>query len=319
MVDELLVEQSDCPNGLVQPEISHLSGKPKLELSVRDLHVVDSVEESFDDLIARNQWALGHLVPLNALRLELEEGEETEIHVTGLDLTDQKACIGLQTLFTKAGFTHLQVVDVDTGVTISARKRPLIQKEYGNGIVLSEVIDPGEIARCHAFANEVFYYRDFNYDYEVARQFDPNADMFAVYNGNGDLLSIGRMVVRLPGYYCPFMLATLPDGSHWRVPKKHGRIGEVMGLYREGKEGSVGLKKLMEYLTQFAYYIAKIDSIWTTYDEADRFTGTYYKRKLLMRETGIQLVYRDFGGLWNLICTDKMSELKDVNETMFSR
>ena len=55
----------------------------------------------------------------------------------------------------------------------------------------------------------------------------------------------------------------------------------------------------------------------TTYDAKDPYTGNYYKSKLLMEDTGVTLTYRDFGGKWNLICTDRILELRDLHRDMF--
>ncbi|MBA7484114.1 hypothetical protein ES707_19638 [subsurface metagenome] len=92
-----------------------------------------------------------------------------------------------------------------------------------------------------------------------------------------------------------------------------------MALYREGKKGVVAFKRLIEYLTQYGTRIRHFDSVWTTYDECDNYTGTYYKNKFLMQETGVKLIYRNFGGLWNLLVTEQKEELKKLHHKIFRR
>jgi len=139
----------------------------------------------------------------------------------------------------------------------------------------------------------------------VVKQFDLNSDLFVLYDSAGDICSIARLIIRVPDYYCSFMYATQatePKGAHYSIPEKHLRTSEIMALYREGKKGVVSFKYLMEYLTQYGTKIGHFDSVWTTYDECDNYTGTYYKNKFLMKETGVKLIYRDFGGLGCGIC-----------------
>jgi hypothetical protein len=93
----------------------------------------------------------------------------------------------------------------------------------------------------------------------------------------------------------------------------------VMGLFKEGRQGVVAFKHLMEFLTSYAYEVAGLDSIWTTYDASDPFTGEYYKTKLLMEELGVRLKYGDFGGIWVLICTEKVAELRASRRAMFAK
>jgi hypothetical protein len=186
-------------------------------------------------------------------------------------------------------------------------------------MVIREVADPHEIETIHEFAREYYYYKDFNYDLDVVRQFDPNSDVLAVFEPNGTILSIVRSTVRVPGYNVPFMYARQADGRHVEVPENHHRICEIMALYREGKRGIIAFKRLIEYLTQYLYYVARVDSVWTTYDKSDTFTGTYYKNKFLMEDVDVTLVYRDFGGLWQLICSDRIEEGKNLYHRLFRR
>jgi hypothetical protein len=290
-----------------------------IDLHLDDLCLAVRVEESFDDLIERNQYCTGPLVALNKLRVRLSDNSPVRVNLTGSIPKNSIEERNLKMLFHKAGFTEGEYsTDADVPF-FKGVKRPLYTVPYDYGMYLKEIIEEEDILRCHEFARKVFYYKDFNYDYEVTRQFDPNADVFAVVNSDDKILALGRSVIRLPGYTCPFMHALLPDGSHYTIPERFIRICEVMGLYVEGREGVIAFKKLMESLTQYAYYLADVDSIWTTYDEVDTYTGTYYRRKLLMESAGVKLIYRDFGGLWNLIFTDRIEELKDVNENMFMR
>jgi hypothetical protein len=185
--------------------------------------------------------------------------------------------------------------------------------------VLREITDPAEVLACHEFAREVYYYKDFKYDLDVVRQFDAHADMFVVYDRAGRTIAVGRAVLRVPGYNCPFMHAVKDDGTHYEVPARFRRICEVMGVYKEGHIGVIAFKKLLEFLARNAHRIAGADSVWTTYDANDPFTGNYYKSKMLMREAGVRLTYRDFGGRWNLIWTDRILELYNLHRDMFRR
>ncbi len=288
----------------------------EVNLDLGDLEVCSKTDESFDDLIAREQYRNGNLVRLQTCRRMLRSGGLLLLRDSG----GSTACDGhferVQMLLRVAGFT--EVVLKGAGV-VQAAKRPPVVEEYEHGIVLREVVEPAETQACHEFAREYYYYKDFNYDLDVVRQFDLNADMYALYDSSNRIAALGRGVVRVPGYNCPFMYAVADDGSHYEVPARFRRICEVMGLFKEGRGGVVAFKNLMEFLTQWAYYIAGVDSIWTTYDGNDPFTGNYYKSKLLMQESGVRLTYRDFGGKWNLIWTDKIEELRDLHRGMFTR
>ncbi len=44
-----------------------------------------------------------------------------------------------------------------------------------------------------------------------------------------------------------------------------------------------------------------------------------YKNKFLMQEVGVQLIYRDFGGMWNLLLTDQIEPLTKLHHKLFSR
>jgi hypothetical protein len=290
-----------------------------LTLHLDDLSLPTHSEETFDDLIMRQQYRKGPLVELIKLRRSLADNEAVEVSIAGKTPSTQIEVRNLEMLFNKAGLAQVNYDDSDTTPLVNAVKRPLYTVPYDYGLVLKEFIEEEDVLKCHDFARKVYYYKDFNYDYDVTRQFDPNADVFAVVNSKEEILALGRSVIRLPGYTCPFMHGAAADGSRYTIPDRFVRVCEVMGLYVEGREGVVAFKKLMESLTQYAYYIARVDSIWTTFDEVDTYTGTYYRRKLLMESAGIKLTYRDFGGLWNLIFTDKIDELKDVYENMFAR
>ena len=290
-----------------------------MTLHIEELQLASRVDESFDDLIDRKQYNWGPLVGLHKLRLRTSDNEPVRVCITGKTPRNAVEERNLKMLFHKAGFEEVEFAPGGDGPAVSAVRRSPYTVPYEYGLFLKELISEDEIQRGHEFAREVFYYKDFNYDYEVARQFDPNADLFAVFNSSDGILALGRSVIRLPGYTCPFMHATMEDGSRYTIPRRFVRVCEVMGLYREGREGIVAFKKLMESLTQYAYYIGKVDSIWTTYDELDSYTGTYYRRKLLMESAGVRLIYRDFGGLWNLIFTDRIEELREVYDNMFVR
>lgn len=290
-----------------------------LRLHIDQLDLQWETEDSFDDLIVKQHYRNGPMPKLDELRSHTPDNAAVRVEIAGAQPETDQQRENLERIFLKAGFVAAVYDNTGDAPEVRAVKRPSYYVEYDYGMVLQEFTDDYDIIRGHQFAEKIYYYKDFYYDYDVARQFDPNADVFAVVNQRNDILALGRSILRLPGYNCPFMHAEDGKGSHVKVPQKYTHICEVMGVYLEGREGIIAFKKLMEVLTQYAYYIAQVDSIWTTYDEEDAYTGTYYRRKLLMTEAGPKLLYRDFGGLWNLIFTDRIRELKDVHENMFDR
>lgn len=295
----------------------------EVRMDLGELELKNQVHESFDDLIAKEQYKTGNLYQLNKLRLLLKaNGNLRLINTYNGKINDAYYLNKQEMLLNKAGFVHIKITRREKPLIIEAVKRPLEEEEQDFGLKLVEVIHPQEILRCHDFAREYYYYKDFNYDLEVVKQFDLNSDLLVVYDSAGDICSIARLISRAPDYYCPFMYATLdtePKGAHYTIPEKYLRSSEIMALYREGKKGVVAFKRLIEYLTQYGTRIRRFDSLWTTYDECDNYTGTYYKNKFLMKETGVKLIYRDFGGLWNLLVTDQREELKKLHHKLFRR
>ena len=286
----------------------------RVELDLGSLILENRVDEGFDELIAKNAYRNGPLPLLKEIRGNIGPNEQIVL-AHPRPITDESA---VHLLIESAGFEIEEIRSFDeTEISIVPRDRA--SERYDYDMELVEMIDHAEILACHEFAHEVYYYRDFNYDYEVARQFDPNADMFAIVDSRGTILAIGRSILRAPGYYCPFMYATQPLGEKVTVPIMHRKICEVMGLYREGKHGIIAFKRLMTFLAKYASKIVRVDSVWTTYDESDEYTGTYYKKKLLMEETGHTLTYRDFGGSWKLVMSERMEELASKRTEMFVR
>ncbi len=290
----------------------------EVTVDLGDLVVSARTDDSFDDLIARRQYRSGNLAALQKCRLALRDGGTLRLTNPHEGASRDGYLADQEMLLRMAGFTAVTVESRAPLVVRATRRAPVVE-EREHGMLLREIVDPAEVLSCHEFAREYYYYKDFNYDLEVVRQFDLNADMFAVFDRSLKIVAIGRAVVRVPGYNCPFMHAVMDDGSHYEVPARLRRICEVMGLFKEGRAGVVAFKALMEYLTQYAYYIAGVDSIWTTYDDNDPYTGNYYKSKMLMQESGVRLTYRDFGGRWNLIWTDRITELRELNRAMFRR
>jgi hypothetical protein len=119
-------------------------------------------------------------------------------------------------------------------------------------MTVRELTEPDELQATQEFARSYYYYKDFNYDFTVTEQFDLSTDTIATYDKTGELVAVARCALRLPGYNCPFMYATTEDASHYRVPRRFRRIGEIMAIYKEGRSGVVGSERLMEFLTQYA-------------------------------------------------------------------
>lgn len=306
------------PTDDVDLESDSLAGL-ELALDLGGLTLSDEGSDTFADVLTRKEPPSGNLRRLQKCRLAVREGGTLRLVNRHKGPIDRRYVSLEEMLLNVAGFVDVSVTDEAPFHTLAATRRPGVVEELDYDMVLREVIDPDDVLRCHEFAREYYYYKDYNYDLDVVKHFDPNADMYAVYDSGGRVLAIGRAVIRVPGHNCPFMYALQDDGSHYRVPARFDRIGEVMGLFKEGRQGVVAFKHLMEFLTSYAHEVARLDSIWTTYDANDPFTGEYYKTKLLMEELGVRLKYGDFGGIWVLICTEKIAELRVSRRDMFAR
>jgi len=305
---------------LLQDTVSHLQAETlddvELTLDLGALTIDEQTNESFDDLIARQARVPGPLLPLRNCRHVLRVGGTLRLTNPHMGASDARYRERQEILLNAAGLVDPRVVR-EQPLVVEARKRPLIREEHEFGMVVREVVLPDEIAKTHEFARQYYFFKDFNYDLEVTRQFDLNTDVIVSCDKNGEIVALARIGLRVPGYNCPFMFAVTEDGSHYRVPPRFRRIGEVMAIYKEGRSGVVGYKRLMEYITQYAPQIAHADGIWTTNDVNDPYTGNYYKTKFMMEEMGVKLTYRDFGGKWNLLCTEKIQELEGIHRGLF--
>jgi hypothetical protein len=291
----------------------------KAELDFGKLALQNQIQETFDDLIVRESYRSGNLYELYKLRLMLKAGGKLYLRNVYSGDTGPDYILRQEILLNKSGFIDIACSQKDNVIEIEAVRRPVEIQELEYGLKIVEVVEPDEVLNCHEFAGKFYYFKDFNYDLDVARQFDLNADLFVVYDTYGEIYSIARCIVRTPDYYCPFMYATDTEGNHYRVPDEHLRFCEIMALYKEGKKGVIAFKRLAEYLTQYLYYIGHFNSIWITYDDSDKYTGTYYKNKFIMSEVGVKLIYRDFGGLWNLIVSSEIEKGKDMHKELFRR
>jgi hypothetical protein len=291
----------------------------EVTLDLGDLVLLDQVNESFDELIRQERDRTGVLVPLRKARHVLREGGRMRLHNTHPG-ADDPAYVELQEILLRAaGFTDAAAGNHDAPGVVEAVRRPAMVEQQEFGMMVRELTSPEDLARSHEFAREYYFYKDFNYNLEVARQFDLHTDVFAVYDKANQIVALARSAMRVPGYNCPFMYAVTDDGSHYQVPARFRRIGEMMAIYKEGRDGVVGFKRLMEFLTQYIAYVARADSIWTTYDVNDPYTGNYYKSKFLMDDIGERLTYRDFGGKWNLLCTERVQELGKIHRELFRK
>lgn len=288
----------------------------EVALDLGELRIAEQTSESFDDLIARQARDPGLLLPLSKCRHVLRVGGTLRLTNAYGGLVDPRYGERAEILLNAAGFVEVTVSD-GSPLVVQGRKRAPVREEHEFGMVVRELVTPEEIARSHEFARKYYFFKDFNYDLEVTRQFDLHTDTIASCDKNGEIVALARVALRVPGYNCPFMYAVTEDGSHYRVPSRFRRIGEVMAIYKEGRSGVVGYKRLMEFITQYAPQIAHADGIWTTNDVNDPYTGNYYKTKFKMEEMGARLTYRDFGGKWNLLCTDKIEELEQIHRGLF--
>jgi len=291
-----------------------------LTMNLGDLIMKNQTDETFVDLMKRNPSQSGILYYFTRIRLMLHDYGMLEINNTFDGVIDKSYRKRLEILLNKAGFIDYTTSQTSEFHRVKAVKRPAVVQDIGYGLTLREVLLPEEIYQCHLYAKDFYYYKDFNYDLDVVKQFDLNCDHFAVYDENNKICSLARIIIRVPGYCCPFMHATLAgvsENKHFILSGKDQRIGEVMAIYSSGKKGVVAFKRLMEYLTQYGSNIAFFDSVWTTYDDSDNYTGNYYRNKFLMEDTGIKLKYSDFGGEWNLIVTNRLEELKNLHHHIF--
>ncbi len=293
-----------------------------LTVDLGDLALKEHTEETFKDLLRRAPYQSGNLFYLTRVRLMLHPNAILTLINTYAGTVDTGYMKRLELLLNKAGFIQIKIIKPSYPMELEALRRPEELIDFGYGLTLREVIRPEEIYRCHLFAKDYYFYKDFNYDLNVVKQFDLNCDHFAVFDEEDKIYGFARIVIRVPGYCCPFMYATVgseSENKHVSLTEHDERAGEVMAIYSPGKRGIVAFKKMMEYLTQYGTNIAHFDSVWTTYDTEDNYTGTYYKKKFLMEDTGIKLQYSDFGGKWNLLVTRKISELKKLNSHLFEQ
>ena len=288
-------------------------------LDLGELVLDERTDDTFDDLISKGTGRGGNLLSLKKCRHVLRDGGQLRLSNPHTGAAEPGYMELQEMLLRAAGFTDMRPVNGSAPLVMECTKRPPVVEEEDLGITVREIVDPEDVQKAHAFAHDYYYYKDFNYDFEVTRQFDLQTDIFAAYDKTSDLVALARCALRVPGYNCPFMYAVTEDGSHYRIPSRYRRSGEVMAIYKEGKHGVVGYKRLMEFLTQYALHIAHADSIWTTNEVNDPYTGNLYKNKFMMEEMGAKLTYRDFGGKWNLLCTDKILELSAIHRGLFRR
>jgi hypothetical protein len=314
-----MMEQTELIQANIEDLLMGSLGSLEVTLDLGPLSLASQVNEGFDDLIRRKCHASGNLFPLKKCRHLLREGGTLRLRNTCTEATGDSYAALLSILLGVAGFTDMKVIDHTCPMRVEATRRPGIVEEQEYGMVVRELISPEEIATAHEFARGYYFYKDFNYDFEVARQFDLHTDTFAVYDKANLMVALARVALHAPGYNCPFMYAVTDVGEHVEIPGRHRRFGEVMAIYKEGREGVFGYKRLMEFLVHHVPLVAFPDSIWTTYEENDPFTGNLYKNKFMMEDTGVRLTYRDFGGKWNLLCTEKIQELHTLHRNLFRK
>jgi hypothetical protein len=291
---------------------------PELELTLDLGHLImkNQISKTFDDLLKETPDKKENLYILSQIRLMLYNKGHLRIINTYNGKIDESYIKRMTILLNTVGFVDIKIKEQENIQIINSVKRPLESKGLGNGLVFKEIIHPDEISKCHQFAKNFYYYKDLNYDLNVVKKFDLNCDTYVVYDSENEICSFSRIISRTPGYYCPFMYATIAGeigNKHFTIPGKDEQISEVMAIYSVGRKGVVAFKRMMEYGAS----IMKFDSMWTTYDDEDEYTGTYYKNRFLMKSIGIKLKYSDFGGSWNLLVTDKMTEMKKFHDQIF--
>lgn len=289
----------------------------EIALNLHDLEMRSQIRDSFDDLVARKQDRSGLLYELTKLRLLLRENGQLRLINTFTGELDSDYRSRAEILLVKAGFHDFQFSDNAGQLVIAAKRRPYLSELSRYNMTIREIVKPSDIQLCHNFARDFYYYKDYNYDVNLAQQFDLNTDSFAVFDKTDKILAIARCAARVPGYYCPFMYATDEQGEHINIPPEHKRFCEVMVLFQDGKYGAIAFRIIVEFLTAFFHTVAHYDTLWTTYDITDEYTGTYYKTRFYMTEYNRRLTYRDFGSRWNLIYTQRIKDLCDHRHFLF--
>ncbi len=282
------------------------------ELDLGPLEMKRQVSEDFDDLVAQQKYRSGKLYDLTKLRLMMKVGGHLRLTNTYSGPRDEGYHKRIGLLVRKGGFSNVQIQTPngpDGPEIIEGVRRPPFEKKLRFNLRLIEMIKPAEIEFAHTFAKKVYYNLDYNYDVDVARQFDLHSDVLAVIDSGGNFLSLGRGTHTVPGYYIPCMYAVDERGEHPIMPDDIHSYAEVMAIHQEGKLGVIAYKHLMEGLFQFADEVYGMDCAWTTVDVNDTYMGLYYKTRYRMKEYGSTLTYRDFGGNWILLYTRQIHEL----------
>jgi hypothetical protein len=290
----------------------------ELDMNLCDLEMLNQVRETFDDLIARQQHRSGLLYELAKVRNMLVAGGHLILQNKYTGERDPGYIERANMLLTKAGFQNILSMERDGRLVLEATRRPYLVESIRGDWNIREILRPDETLRCHEFAKHIYYYKDYNYDIEVAKQFDLHSDLFALFDSSGQIIAIARSAARVPGYYCPFMYALDEHKCHIDVPSEYKRFCEIMVLFQDGQAGASAFKRITEYMLGFFHDVAHYDSFWTTYDITDTYTGTYYKTRFMLSDYNRILTYRDFGGRWNLINTTKIKELSDKRYHIFS-
>jgi len=154
----------------------------ELTIDLGDLIMLNQTKETFDDLLKRNPYNTGNLYILSRIRLMLHDNGILNLINTYKGSIDSSYLKRLDILLNKAGFIDIEIKNESSPLIIRTVRRLVEIKELGYGLRFKEVIDPDEILQCHQFAKDYYYYKDFNYDMDVVKQFDLNCDYFAVYD-----------------------------------------------------------------------------------------------------------------------------------------
>ena len=135
-----------------------------IEIDLKDLELRYQVHETFDDLIARKQHRSGLLYELLKLRLMLQESGSLRLINRYRGVIDPGYRLRVEMLLTKAGFHQFRITNRDGYQVIDAKRRPYLVEQHKHGLTLREIVNPDEIRQCHEFAQEIYYFKDYNYD-----------------------------------------------------------------------------------------------------------------------------------------------------------
>ncbi|MDA3940583.1 MAG: hypothetical protein PF693_14955 [Spirochaetia bacterium] len=162
----------------------------ELKIDLGHLLMENQIDLTFDDLLNKAPNNKDNLYILSLIRLMLHPGGILNLINTYKGTIDKSYLTRMEILLNKAGFIDIEIRKTSSVHQIRTVRRQIETEDLNYGLTLKEIILPDEISRCHQFAKDFYYYKDFNYDLDVVKPFDLNCDHFAVYDEDGEILSL---------------------------------------------------------------------------------------------------------------------------------